>query len=331
MESVLRTELLDAMPKSTADACMRHGYCTGELIVRYVMKQLILPPDINEVTMQKEILTPPKVAPATLGCAWLEETQHRLNLCIKTKQIVHPRTIVAFLTDTMSGITHYYRTVGNVWDNLYAKHQMRDSNLTLERVFPCLRSFSSSSSYMKNKRRLLRLLQVLPARSSTPCMMSTSMPVREKSLQREKARLMARMASRNRVHLAMITGNQPGAHRDTIAPSIIQGSSQADVRSAAHLVMLPPSVVVQSSPRPRMLSGKNRCDPKMMRTGMTINENGRSMKRPKARKEKGKDLSPKGDQKARVRRDRSLQDLHSLHRLRETDPNPNPSQRHAPA
>ena len=70
VESVLRTELLDAIPKSIADACMRHGYCTAELIVWYVMKQLILPPDINEVTMQK-ILTPPKVAPSMLdqGCA----------------------------------------------------------------------------------------------------------------------------------------------------------------------------------------------------------------------------------------------------------------------
>ena len=58
-------------PNRIADACMRDGYCTAELIVWYVMKQLILPPDINEVTMQKEILTHPKVAPSTLdqGCA----------------------------------------------------------------------------------------------------------------------------------------------------------------------------------------------------------------------------------------------------------------------
>ena len=45
---------------------MRHGYCTAVLIVWYIMKQLILPPDVNEVTMQKEILTPPRVPPATL-------------------------------------------------------------------------------------------------------------------------------------------------------------------------------------------------------------------------------------------------------------------------
>ena len=145
VESVLRTELLDAIPKSIADACMRHGYCTAELIVWYVMKQLILPPDINEVTMQKEILTPPKVVPSTLDqggvCAWLEEMQHRLNLCIKTKQNVHPRTVVAFVNETLSSITQYYRTVGNIWDSLYGKHQMRESNLTLERVYAMLAEF----------------------------------------------------------------------------------------------------------------------------------------------------------------------------------------------
>ena len=80
---------------------MRHGYCTAELIIWYIMKQLILPPDINEVTMQKEILTPPKVPPATLDQAsrWLEEMQHRLNLCIKTRQNIHPRFMVAFVNE----------------------------------------------------------------------------------------------------------------------------------------------------------------------------------------------------------------------------------------
>ena len=143
VESVLRTELLDVIPKSIADACMRHGYCTAELIVWYVMKQLILPHDINEVTMQKEILTHPKVAPSTLdqGCAWLEEMQHRLNLCMKTGQQVHPRTIITFVQEVLSGITQYYRTVGNIWDSLYLKHQLRESNLTLERVYAMLAEF----------------------------------------------------------------------------------------------------------------------------------------------------------------------------------------------
>ena len=86
--------------------------------------------------MQKEILTHPKVAPSTLdqGSAWLEEMQHRLNLCIKTRQNVHPRTVIAFVQEVLSSIIQYYRTVGNVWDSLYVKHQLRESNLTLERV-----------------------------------------------------------------------------------------------------------------------------------------------------------------------------------------------------
>ena len=109
VESVLRTELLDAIPKPMAEACMHHGYCAAELIIWYIMKQLILPPDMNEVKMQKEILTPPKVLLSTLDQAskWLEETQHRLNLCVKPRQNVHPRTLVAFVIETMSSITQY--------------------------------------------------------------------------------------------------------------------------------------------------------------------------------------------------------------------------------
>ena len=66
VESVLRTEFLEVVPKPLAEACVRHGYCTAEPTLWYIMKQLVLPPDVNEVTMQKEILTPPKVPPAIL-------------------------------------------------------------------------------------------------------------------------------------------------------------------------------------------------------------------------------------------------------------------------
>ena len=48
VESVLRTELLEVIPKTLAEARMRHGHCAAELIVWYVMKQLILPPDISK-------------------------------------------------------------------------------------------------------------------------------------------------------------------------------------------------------------------------------------------------------------------------------------------
>ena len=39
IESVLGEELLDVIPKTLADACMRHGYCTAELIIPYTVKQ----------------------------------------------------------------------------------------------------------------------------------------------------------------------------------------------------------------------------------------------------------------------------------------------------
>ena len=83
------------------------------------------------------------VVPPTLDqdCAWLEEMQHRLNLCMKTGQQVHPRTIITFVQEVLSGITQYYRTVGNIWDNLYLKHQLRESNLTLKRVYAMLAEF----------------------------------------------------------------------------------------------------------------------------------------------------------------------------------------------
>ena len=45
VESVLRTELLDAIPKPMAEACVRQGCCAVELIIWRIVQQLILPPD----------------------------------------------------------------------------------------------------------------------------------------------------------------------------------------------------------------------------------------------------------------------------------------------
>ena len=39
--------IVNLMPRAVADACMRHGYCTAELIIWYITKQLVLPPDLN--------------------------------------------------------------------------------------------------------------------------------------------------------------------------------------------------------------------------------------------------------------------------------------------
>ena len=253
VKSVLRTELLEVTPKTLAEACMRHGYCTAELIVWYVMKQLILPPDINEVTMQKEILTPPRISPSTLdqASAWLEEIQHRLNLCIKTKQNVHPRTIVAFVNETLSGITQYYRTVGNAWDNLYAKHQMRESNITLDRVYTMLAEFLIELKLHGEQDNVLLRLSLVPAAlSSTPCMMSTSMPAKERSRPREKgSKEMVKVASPIGVLHAKTIGNQAVAHKDIIVQSIIQGDSQADVLFVALLARLDAHVLSSLKPR----------------------------------------------------------------------------------
>ena len=102
VESVLRTELLELIPKSISESCMRHGYCTAELIVWYMMKQLIMPHDINEVTMQKEILTHPKIPPSTLdqGCVWLEEMQHSARVSL----LSHKR----FFSGIFWGINFYF-------------------------------------------------------------------------------------------------------------------------------------------------------------------------------------------------------------------------------
>ena len=37
--------------------------------------------------------------------------------------------------------TQYYRTVGNIWDSLYVKHQLRESNITLDTVYAMLAEF----------------------------------------------------------------------------------------------------------------------------------------------------------------------------------------------
>ena len=194
---------------------MRHGYCTAELFVWYVMKQLILPPDINEVTMQKETLTPPKVPPATLdqGCAWLEEMQHRLNLCIKTKQNEHPRTIVAFVNDTLGGNTQ-------IWDSLYGKHQLRESNITLDRVYAMLAEFRIELKLHEEQDKIAQIV----TGSSTTVKHSMydeyinaskgKVPVKGKGKQVD-----GKSGKSNGVQHVMSIGSQAVAHKDISVPT----------------------------------------------------------------------------------------------------------------
>ena len=235
VESVLRTELLDAIPKPIAEACMKHGYCTAELIVWYVMKQLIMPHDINEVTMQREILTPPKVPPSTLdqGCAWLEEMQHRLSLCMKTGQQVHPRTIITFVQEVLSGITQYYRTVGNIWDTLYLKHQLRESNLTLDRVYAMLAEFLIELRLHEEQDKITQIVTGSSTSVKHSMYDEYVSASKGKCLPREKeSRKMAKAHNLNGGPHAMIIGSQAVAHKVITVQSIIQGDSQGDARYA---------------------------------------------------------------------------------------------------
>ena len=129
-------------------------YCTAELITWYIMKQLILPPDVNEVTMQKEIFTPPKIPPSTLdqSSKWLGGMQHQLNLCIKTNQSVHPRTLVAFVIETLSAVIQYHRTIGK------AKHQLRDSDITLDRVYTMISEFLIELRLNEEQEKIMQIV-----------------------------------------------------------------------------------------------------------------------------------------------------------------------------
>ena len=146
-------------PKTIAEACMRHGYCTADLIVWYVMKQLILPPDINEVTMQKEILTHPKVSPATLdqACAWLEErynidwiyASNQSRMCIQGL-LWHLRmtpSVASHSTIVQLGIS------GTV--SMQSINCVSPTSLWIGST-PCLQSSSLNWSCMRSKTKLLR-------------------------------------------------------------------------------------------------------------------------------------------------------------------------------
>ena len=156
VESCLRVELLEAIPKQFAASCVRKGYCTAMLIIWFVFKQMVLPDDISEVSMQKELLTPPKIAPSTVDQVrlWLTGVQHRLNLCIKTEQHIHPRTLVAFVQDTLSGACQSQRQIGNIWDSLFQKHNLRQPSLTLEKFYDMLNAFLTEVKMIEEQQQL---------------------------------------------------------------------------------------------------------------------------------------------------------------------------------
>ena len=115
------------------------------------------------------------------------------------------------------------------------------------------------------------------------------MPVKGKYLRKVKA------ASLNGVHLVVIIGSQEGALRVTIVLTIIQGSSRAEVQSAERLVILPHSVLVQSSPKPWEESTWSYEDEEWYSPQLESDEYEAS----KGKKGKGQGSKPKGKSKAK--------------------------------
>ena len=165
--------------------------------------------------------------------------QHRLNLCIKTKQNVHPRTIVAFVNDTLSGVTQYYRTVGNIWDSLYSKHQLRESNITLDRVYVMLAEFLIELKLHEEQDKLIQIVTGSNGAAKHSMYDEYVNASRGKVPLTGKAKeAMVKVESLIGVHLVMNSGNQAVAHKDTIVRSIIQGDIQEDVQSVARRVTI---------------------------------------------------------------------------------------------
>ena len=132
--------LLQVLQHSRHAACLKSG-STIDLCDSHLERRCSAILDAVESVLRTELLD--AIAPSTLDQAskWLEEMQHRLNLCIETKQNVHPRTFVAFVVQTMSAVIQYYCAVGNMWGVLCAKHQLRDSDITLDRIYSMLSEF----------------------------------------------------------------------------------------------------------------------------------------------------------------------------------------------
>ena len=99
---------------------------------------------------------------------------------------------------------------------------------------------------------------------------------------------MAKVPSLNGDKHVKTTGSQAVAHKVIIVQGIIRGGSQADAQYVVLLSIPLFSVLVLSSPKSRVPSGKRLLGPMKMTNGMTSNGSLKSMRRPRARKVKGR-------------------------------------------
>ena len=152
------------------------------------------------------------------------------------------------------------------------------------------------------------------------------MPAKGRSQSKEKVnKEMVKVVSPIGVQHVMSIGSQAVAHKDIIVQSIIQGDSQADVLLVALLATTRLNAHVQSSLKPRTPSGMRPHGSKMKLNGKNLNGRLTSMKRPRKRKDKGKESKHKGNPRARMYHGLLHLDRHNLNLRKETDPNPKPN------
>ena len=193
---------------------------------------------------------------------------------------MHPRTIVAFVNETLSGITQYYRTVGNVWDSLYAKHQLRESNITLDRVYTMLAEFLIELKLHEEQDKIAQIVTGSSGTAKHSMYDEYINASKGKILSKEKAnKEMVKVASLIGEHLVTISGSQAVAHKDIIVQSIIQDDSQADVQSVALLATIHLNAHVQLSLKLRMPSGMRPHGSRMKSNGKTLSGTLKSMRR----------------------------------------------------
>ena len=255
--------------------------------------------------------------------------QHRLNLCIKTKQNVHPRTIVAFVNDTLSGITQYYRAVGNIWDSLYVKHQLRESNITLDRVYAMLAEFLIELKLHEEQDKIAQMVTGSSSAVKHSMYDEYINASKRKILAKGKGKQGDGKSGKSKWRAACDEYWKPG------------GCSQGHHCPKYHPRRQPGRCAICGSTRHSSSQCTRPVKPKaknaewddstwhyeddVWRDAQWEFEEYEAFKGTKG---KGKDLSLKGSLKVRVRQDLLLQGHHSPHLRKVTDPNPKPNPKH---
>ena len=219
--------------------------------------------------------------------------------------------------------TQYYRTVGNVWDSLYAKQQLRESNITLDRIYTMLAEFLIE---LKLHEEQDKIAQIITGSSGTA----------KCSMYDEYIN-----ASKGKVPSKGNKSNWRSACEEYWKPG---GCSQGHRCPKYHPRRQPGRCAICGSThhytsqctrpvKPRAKSTEwdettwQQDEVEWQDSQWEIEEYEAS----NGKKGKGKGSKPKGKSKGKVYRDRLRPGQHSLNPLEETDLNPKPNPKHAHA